>query len=116
MDRVMAERDDQLREAVKVERCPVCGRTNIACNQYCYGQASNKHDKVRFEWVPMVPEARLAAVEAERDRFRDALIECATASGADVSDGPPTWPAVDVWAVEEVKRLREDCDEEAERS
>lgn len=41
-------------------------------------------------------------------RLRLALIECATAAGADVSDGPPTWPPVDEWAVQEVKQMRAD--------
>lgn len=51
-----------------------------------------------------VEEALTCAVA----RLRLALIECATASGADVSDGPPGWPPVDEWAVQEVKQMRAD--------
>lgn len=50
-------------------------------------------------------------VVAENRRLREALVQCATISGADVSDGPPTWPSVDVWAVQEVTQLRQDYDE-----
>lgn len=50
---------------------------------------------------------------AERDRYREALIACATIAGADVSDGPPTWPDVDVWAIQAVQQLRADTHEDA---
>lgn len=48
---------------------------------------------------------------AESERLIEALIECAVASGADVSGGIPTYPPVDVWAVQEVKQLRKDYEE-----
>ena len=59
-------------------------------------------------WPDPVGDARFLL--AEVDRLRDALYECAVVSGADVSDGPPTWPDVDVWALAEVRQLREDYD------
>lgn len=40
------------------------------------------------------------------------LIECARQAGADISDGAPTWPPVDEWAVREVTELRRDHDED----
>lgn len=40
----------------------------------------------------------------------EALIECARQSGADVTDGAPTWPPVNEWAVRCVRELREDYD------
>lgn len=53
----------------------------------------------------------LRKTTAERDRYRKALIACATAAGADVSGGPPTSPGVDEWALEQVRELRADHDE-----
>lgn len=44
-------------------------------------------------------------------RLEAALVRCAEVSGADMSDGAPTWPDVDVWAVQEVEQLRKDYDE-----
>jgi hypothetical protein len=43
--------------------------------------------------------------------YRQALIECAEAAGADLSSGIPTWPGLEVWALEQVKQLRRDYDE-----
>jgi hypothetical protein len=51
---------------------------------------------------------------SDRARLAEALFECAKIAGADVSDGPPTWPSVDVWAKQEVQRLRDDYDEACE--
>ncbi|MEA2495769.1 MAG: hypothetical protein QOJ29_3680 [Thermoleophilaceae bacterium] len=53
-----------------------------------------------------------AEAERQRDEAREALYECAKISGADVSDGAPTWPPIEQWAVEEVAQLRRDCDED----
>lgn len=50
-------------------------------------------------------------LEAENERLRDALRECARLSGADLSDGFPTWPPLHEFAVQEVKQMREDYDE-----
>lgn len=55
--------------------------------------------------------AKIGPLQAEVERLRAALVRCATVSGADVSDGPPTWPSVDEWAVQEVQRLRDDYDD-----
>lgn len=54
--------------------------------------------------------AEADALRAECRRYRDALIKCATVSGADVSGGVPTWPSVDEWAVQEVQELRDNYD------
>lgn len=43
--------------------------------------------------------------------YRAALMACAEIAGDDVSGGIPTWPAVEVWAVEQVRQLRKDYDE-----
>jgi len=51
--------------------------------------------------------AALDAVET----YRKALIRCAELAGADMSGGVPTWPSLDVWAVQEVEQLRKDYDE-----
>lgn len=48
---------------------------------------------------------------AEHERYRTALEECARLSGADMSDGVPTWPPIEEWAVRCVKELREAYDE-----
>jgi len=56
----------------------------------------------------------LAEVRAERDRLKEALFACAKLSGADVSDGPPGWPDIATWAIEEVGQARKDCDEDAD--
>lgn len=58
----------------------------------------------------------ITLVEEERDRYREALIKCATVAGADVSDGPPTWPDVGVWAVRAVEELRRDYDDDFDPS
>lgn len=50
-------------------------------------------------------------VEATLDRYRKALEKCCRLSGADLSDGFPTWPPLDEFAVQEVGRLRADYDE-----
>jgi hypothetical protein len=44
-------------------------------------------------------------------RLEEALRECVRLSGADLSDGFPTWPELPEFAVQEVKELR-DCYEE----
>jgi hypothetical protein len=56
--------------------------------------------------------ADFANLKAERDRYRAALIECATIAGADISGGVPTAPPIDEWAVREVREMREAYDEE----
>lgn len=56
-------------------------------------------------------KARAEAAEAERDIFREALVQCATIAGADISGGPPTWPHIGEWAVREVQQLHDDYDE-----
>jgi len=40
-----------------------------------------------------------------------ALQECARLSGADLSEGFPTWPSLPVFVVEEVRQLRADYDD-----
>lgn len=41
-------------------------------------------------------------------RLEAALRECVKLSGADLSDGFPTWPELPEFAVQEVRQLRED--------
>lgn len=43
--------------------------------------------------------------------YRDALVKCAELAGADLSGGIPTWPSLDVWAVDQVRELRKDYDD-----
>lgn len=45
------------------------------------------------------------------ERLKEGLFLCAKQAGADVSDGPPTWPAIVEWAVHAVIEMRE-VDEE----
>lgn len=52
------------------------------------------------------------ALATEITRLRDGLEECALESGADVSDGVPTWPDIVAWAVESVRELRQVYDQE----
>lgn len=56
----------------------------------------------------------LRKVTAERDRLRKALKECCRLSGADLSDGFPTWPELPEFAVQCVQTLRIDCDDTAD--
>lgn len=58
--------------------------------------------------------AEVERLREERDQLEAALFECAKLSGADVSDGPPGWPDIATWAVEEVGQARRDCDEGAD--
>lgn len=82
-------------------------------------------DENYSEWITAVngalgdDRARAAFIDdavrivvAERDSFRDALIQCATEAGADVSGGVPGWPDAAEWAVEEVRELRATYDED----
>jgi hypothetical protein len=41
------------------------------------------------------------------ERLEEALRECVRLSGADLSDGFPTWPELPEFAVQEVKELKE---------
>jgi hypothetical protein len=43
--------------------------------------------------------------------YRQALIRCAELAGADLSDGLPTWPSLEAFAVQAVEQLRADYDE-----
>lgn len=43
--------------------------------------------------------------------YREALVRCAELAGADLSGGVPSWPPVEVWAVQSVEQLRKDYDD-----
>lgn len=75
-------------------------------------------------WIRGAPTHVLAELlsELERDgwtierveeiaRMHDALRECTILSGADVSDGFPTWPDLPTFAVREVAQARTDYDD-----
>lgn len=47
-----------------------------------------------------------ATAVVENERYREFFLKIATAAGEDVSDGPPTWPAIEVWALQAVEELR----------
>lgn len=61
--------------------------------------------------APLVVWEYVQAIRTRLLNYQTALVKCAVASGADVSDGVPTRPALDVWAVREVEQLRRDYDE-----
>lgn len=55
---------------------------------------------------------RAAAIEV----YRAALVACAEAAGEDMSGGIPSWPALEVWALNAVRELRKDYDEAVGRT
>jgi hypothetical protein len=58
-----------------------------------------------------VPASELERLRGENEKLKEALFECAKRSGADISDGAPTWPPIHDWAVQQVTELRADYDE-----
>jgi hypothetical protein len=71
----MPGNDQQKRWTATVELCPVCHSSNITGNKYCYGPSSERHDKVRFEFVEVMP---VADEQATRQSARaEALREAA---------------------------------------
>lgn len=58
-----------------------------------------------------VNAARYCGAPTPVEVYREALVMCAELAGADMSGGIPTWPSLEVWAVEQVRELRKDYDE-----
>jgi hypothetical protein len=54
--------------------------------------------------------AGVQELQAEVERLRQGLFECAKQAGEDVSEGIPTFPDIVDWAVEAVRQLRIDAD------
>lgn len=75
----------------------------------------------QLELIEVVPASDYEALREELEEANAALFECARLSGADTSDGVPTWPKLPLYARGCVANLREDydkacdeaCDEEA---
>ncbi len=65
----------------------------------------------RLEMFHRVNASRWCGVETPNEVLRAALIRCAELSGADMTDGVPDWPSLEVWAVRCVEQLRADYDE-----
>lgn len=65
----------------------------------------------KLDFCHKVNAARWCGAAPPVEVYRQALIDCAIAAGADVSGGIPTWPSLEVWALQEVKQLRSDYDE-----
>lgn len=70
------------------------------------------HARIRELEGMLASANRINRADLERIReLEGALRECARLSGADLSDGFPDWPPLHEYAVQEVRRLREDYDE-----
>ncbi len=95
--------------------CPACGGARALVFDHAGSRVTGRCARCDGSMTSHLT-LDVQALVAEVERLRAALIECATIAGADVSDGPPTWPDVAVWAVHEVQQLRSDADEAVDSS
>jgi hypothetical protein len=89
--------------------CEQHRKVNAPCCPVCLLSEAETEASNARRWMAMAEDLQVRIEDCER-----ALLDCAEASGEDVSGGPPAWPDITDWAVQAVRDLRASYDEALE--